>query len=324
MNEVNKKIITLIQEGKTLNQISQSLNISHKQIYMRLRSIKDQGFKYDREYFYDGNIRYSPSNLEDNTNNISLITKSSDQQISIMLISDTHLGSIYDRVDLLDKVYNYCIQNNIHTIIHAGDIVDGITLGLEKKHSSFDEQIEYALEKYPFDPSILNFICLGNHDMDHFQNNNQNLTTLFYNYRHDLISLGYSVGSINIKNEKIFVRHIINGYKPDKIPNGNLILLGHSHKASICYNGNLSIHIPALCDIKSADRFESPGATLMTISFENGFFKTGFFKQFIINNSFNTVNEFRCDILPNRTIRKDGQVLFEMNKYGQYIKQRKK
>ena len=325
MNETNKQLITLIQEGKTLNQIANNLKLSHKQIYMRLRNLRLQGFDYIREYFYDGNIRYSPINLNDNTNKeISLITKSTDQQITIMLISDIHLGSIYDRIDLLNKVYDYCLQNNIHIIINAGDIVDGINIRLKKRHTSFDEQIDYALKNYPFDPSILNFICLGNHDMDYYQNNNQDITNLLYNYRHDLISLGYSVGSINIKNEKLFVKHHISGYKPDKIPNGNLILLGHSHKASICYNGNLSIHIPTLCDIKSIDRLESPGATLMTISFENGFFKTGFFQQFIIDNSFHTVNEFRCDILPNRTIKRDNQILFEMNKYGQYIKQKKK
>ena len=92
MNETNKQLITLIQEGKTLNQIANNLKLSHKQIYMRLRNLRLQGFDYIREYFYDGNIRYSPINLNDNTNKeISLITKSTDQQITIMLISDIHL-----------------------------------------------------------------------------------------------------------------------------------------------------------------------------------------------------------------------------------------
>lgn len=321
MTEIKTQLLELIAKEKTINEISQQLKLSHKQIYALLRTLKLHGIEFQREYFYDGNIKYIPQNKRVNTDRtgIDLITKNIDQQISIMLISDLHFGSKYDRIDLVFKIYDYCIKNNIHIIINAGDLIDGVNIGEEKKLKTFNEQIDFVIKNYPFDKNIINFVCLGNHDIDSFRSNNQDISSLLYNYRHDLVPLGYGLGNINIKNETIYVKHLISDYTTSFIPSESLILLGHSHKASLACNGNLYVHIPTLSDINN-ERCGFPGALLMTITFKNGYFKTGRFEQLIIDKNIFTVNEYTCELLTNRTFKRKNQTILEENDFGIYIK----
>ena len=321
MTDINKKLIELINQNKTLNEISTILHLTNRQIYIRLKNLRIQGFEFNRSYFYDGNIKYSQIfNPKDKNTNISLITPNTNQSITIMLISDIHLGSDFERLDLLFKIYNYCIQNNIHIIINCGDLIDGITIGQEKKKlNTFEEQINYLLKKYPFDKNIINFICLGNHDFDALQNNGQDLNEILYNLRHDLISVGYGLGSINIKNEQIYLKHLIPGFKTEKTPSGSLVLLGHNHKATITTNQNFLIHIPSLSDIIIDNFSSSPGATLMTIEFDKGYFKTIYLEQLFIKDKIYVINQLKSDLLPNRKITRSSKIYYEQNQEGIYI-----
>ena len=118
----------------------------------------------------------------------------------MVLISDLHLGSLYDCIDLLKEIYDFCLKNNIHIIINAGDLIDGF-MGLPEKRVYGEEQIEYLLKNYPFDPSILNFITLGNHDEDYFLKTHQDISKILKSKRHDLVCLGYGLGKLKIKRD---------------------------------------------------------------------------------------------------------------------------
>ena len=320
MTDINKKLLELIMHEKSINEIANILHLSHKQIYARLKNFKIHGFDFNRLYFYDGNIVYKQIfNGNDKNNDISLITKNTDQDITMMLISDIHLGSKYERLDLLYKIYDYCIKKDIHIIINAGDLIDGITIGNDKMINTFEEQINYLIKKYPFDKNIINFICLGNHDFDSFQSSGQDLSTTLYNFRHDLVSLGYGFGCINIKNEQIYLRHLIPGLKVEKAPSGSLVLHGHSHKATFTINQNCLIHIPTLSNLFIDNNISSPGAMVMTLSFDRGYYKTIYLEQLVVNDNIYTVNQFKSDLLPNRKLSKNGKVYYELHSDGTYI-----
>ena len=68
----------------------------------------------------------------------------------------------------MDRIYNYCISNNIHIIFFGGDLVDG-TFGKNTRIDNIDEQLAYIMKKYPFDKSIINFGVLGDHDYSIFE-----------------------------------------------------------------------------------------------------------------------------------------------------------
>ena len=52
MTEINQRLLKLITEDKTLNEISNELNLSNKQIMNRLRTIENNGYNLNRNYYY--------------------------------------------------------------------------------------------------------------------------------------------------------------------------------------------------------------------------------------------------------------------------------
>ena len=127
--------------------------------------------------------------LKKNSKKISvdIITKEQDNKFTALVISDIHLGGGFERLDLLDKIYDYCVKNGIHIIINCGDLIDGTFSLTEKKISSTLEQVDYLLKKYPFDKSILNFALLGDHDYSVLHETGQDLMITLSSYRQDIV-----------------------------------------------------------------------------------------------------------------------------------------
>ena len=50
MTENQELLLKLIKEGRTCNDISKELNISNKQLYNRLLTLKNNGIMLERKY----------------------------------------------------------------------------------------------------------------------------------------------------------------------------------------------------------------------------------------------------------------------------------
>lgn len=85
------------------------------------------------------------------------------------VVSDTHLGSTSDRLDLMERMYDLFDSEGIKTVYHAGDLTDGFTVyaGHENhvKTWGVDNQAVYAIQKYPFRKNIRTRFITGNHDL---------------------------------------------------------------------------------------------------------------------------------------------------------------
>lgn len=299
MSDLTLELIKLISQGKTVNEISKKLQLSNRQIYNMLTLIKNKGFDFERKYYYNGDIIYVPKKKVNQVQNegISIITEPSDKTFRAILISDLHMGSRYERLDLLNKIYDYCIKENIHIIINGGDVIDGMIGNKNKKHDNIIQQVDYAFRNYPFDKSILNFTVLGNHDIDSLHKVGQDFAEVLKNYRHDIVPLGYEEGQINIKNSKIFVQHPLFIEKVNRVPKKEcLILKGHYHKMKLnTYSNKIVINIPSLSDIKFSDNEFLPGAIEMELKFNNGFITLGNFKHMLIDKKIHIINEIQLN-----------------------------
>ena len=222
MNDTTMKLLNLINEGKTVNEISEILKLSNKAIFCRLNMLRNAGYNFKRLYYSDGNIVYSNGAdmawYNERSNGTNLITKGN--EIDAIVISDIHFGSDYEIEGIMDRIYNYCINNNIHIIFFGGDLVDG-TFGKNTKIDNIDEQLAYIMKKYPFDKSIINFGVLGDHDYSIFEANSRDISLLFSNYRHDIVPLGYYIGKLNIGNDILTFYH---GNKVNYTKNYDIII----------------------------------------------------------------------------------------------------
>lgn len=300
MTEMNFKLISLIEKGKTINEIKNELGLSDKQILKRLHSIKMDGINYLRNYYYNGEV-----NLELNKSigvqpKITSLKLNKEDSFRFVAISDLHIGSSEERIDLLNLIYDYCIKNNIHIIVNAGDLVEGANNFSNVEKNIYLSQIERLLKKHPYDKNILNFICLGNHDVDSLRKDGINLSKILINNRFDLIPIGFGKGILKVKDDILYVVHPMAGVDI-KIDTPNLVLRGHSHKLKTVYEDNhFTFYVPSLSNIKQIGSPDIPCFLDFNIVFSNGLFKKGYVATMIIKEKIYKFNETQLDFDYNK------------------------
>ena len=299
MTDLTKQLISLIYEGKTINEISEKMGLTNKQLFNIISTIGNKGFEFNRKYYYNGDIIYKPkqSFFIAEKEGIDIITSPTEQKFEALVISDLHIGSIKERLDLLNEIYNYCTREGIHIIINCGDVIDGMYGPYEKFHDNINDQIDYAVKNFPFDKNILNFVTLGDHDYDAMKRYGQNFAKVLQSYRHDIVSLGYGIGQINIKNDNIFVRHPSDKFDELKLKQMNkfLSLDGHSHRMGLnTTNSGTTVNIPALSNMLYDSKQMIPSAVKMTLEFKNGFINKGTFVHILFDKQIYEINEMEC------------------------------
>lgn len=90
-------------------------------------------------------------------------------QGEIGVISDTHLCSDAERLDLVNLAYDKFAERGIKVVLHVGDLMDG--LDVYKGHNQFvkvygaQAQAAYAIKNYPKRDGITTYAISGNHDL---------------------------------------------------------------------------------------------------------------------------------------------------------------
>ena len=292
-----KVLIDLINKNVSNADICKQLNITFSELTSRLLAIKNLGVSYQRKYYSNGMIQYVPisriSCLKNNAKQSqeeTIITDKFENEIRIVASSDFHYGNSGCRQDLIEKAFNYCVQNGIHIIMCGGDLLDGVFSKGTQIISDPYEQVKYFLENYPHDDSILTFSVGGDHDLSILNSSCLDLSLITSNYRPDVIIPGYNNSIINIKNDMIHLyHHTENGVKFTR--DAGITLHGHSHNYSIrtSYNGkSLDICVPSLSNILQP----VPTILDMAIKFKNGFISEVCVKQIMLENKPIVLGEF--------------------------------
>ena len=301
---MEKAIFDLLTQGYTFDSIQSKLSLTREDMAFFLKSINNkihQNYNHIK-YYENGKRRYSFKEL----NESSVITELNADYYKTVVISDTHFGSTDENPRYLDIVYNYCIQNDIHNIYHLGDVVDGTSGYQDNKKLKPLEQIEHVINDYPFDKSILNFILLGNHDMD-LIGYSENVHDAIIKNRKDMVCLGYGTNELFLKNDSIILKHTLLIDKTITNYNNKIILRGHSHRMK-CVNdlNNCLIYAPSLSDLQFVED-TIPGFLVVEFSFFNGYINKCIVNHYgIIDNKLINMNVDRV-ILRSHTRPEDVQ-----------------
>lgn len=300
MTDTNLKVLELIKQNKSLKEISSILNLSEKQLFIRIKQLINYGYNMEANYHYDADISY---------NIIKGISQKIDKPISIempskintfkcLVISDLHIGERNSDIKLIDAVYNYAAQKGINIIINCGDIIEGDYTSVKTTIDDFHGQIEYFLKKHPYDKNINNFILFGNHDRHSLTSDGFDLATCIKNSRYDMIPVGYGNGNIKVKNDNILLYHKLHeGFKP-KIEQGNKLLLsGHGHMMKTKVRDILWLGVPTL-SYKSNDQTKRilPGFIELDISLEHDKFEYIEAKHLVLAPDIIEMSETRCRV----------------------------
>jgi predicted phosphodiesterase len=186
--------------------------------------------------------------------------------IKFGFVTDNHLGSKYERLDVLNRAYEHFQEVGIKTVFNAGNIIDG-----EARFNKFDihthgmqGQVDYFIRKYPRVEGITTHYITGDdHEGWYTQREGVNIGKFMQMQaneagRNDLIYLGHMEHDVIIKkphgNCVIRVQHPGGGssyaisYTSQKIVESfssgekpHVLLIGHYHKSA--YNYIRGIHV---------------------------------------------------------------------------------
>jgi hypothetical protein len=169
---------------------------------------------------------------------------------------DTHIGSLYQRVDALKLFYERCAAEGIEQVLSVGDVVDGwhVYRGhefeLHPNGRSWPEQRDMFAEVVPRIKGLTTAFITGNHDASYKKQIGMIVGDELQRIRPDWKFIGADVGEVVLKADsglkfKILLVHpgdrgnaYAVSYRLQKfieaIPGGqkpNMIVLGHYHKA---------------------------------------------------------------------------------------------
>ena len=239
--ELCTKIKYLVGKHKTLSEICTILNLKDYEVVGLVDFMRQDGELID---FVNGEIvrLKKPPKVDDVYKVDSFST-----HIPLLLISDTHLCSKYDRLDILRYLYEKAQDRGVRHILHSGDFTDGKSNRpehiYELREVSYEGQVDYCVEKYPkFDGRT--YVISGNHDDWWYKSTGSEVVKAIANRRDDIVYLGSDVADLNIGKLRIRLFHGKGGlayaksYKVqkylDSIPldeRPNILQTGHIHQS---------------------------------------------------------------------------------------------
>ena len=239
------------KKGTSVDSISEKLGVQPYEIYGVVELLKQQGYLVD---IVDG-IVYKlnkPKKIEE------VYTLPNDSEhLKLLLISDTHLCSKFDRIDILKYLYDEADKKGVKHILHSGDFTDGRSNRpehvYELKEHSYEGQVDYCVEKYPrFEGQT--YVISGNHDDWWYKSAGSEIVRSISKQRDDIIYLGPDVADMKIGKLKIRLFHGKGGgayarsYKAqkylDSIPieeRPHILQLGHIHQSFYMKQDNTHI-----------------------------------------------------------------------------------
>ena len=202
--ELIDKLKYLINKKKSLEEICTLLELKDYEVIGIVELLKEKGELYD--YVNGQLIKLKKPVKSDEVysipNNLG--------HLRLLLLSDTHLGSKYDRVDILRYLYAKAEDTNTSYVLHSGDLTEGLSGRpqqlYEIREASYTGQRDYAIEKYP-ESSVPTYLISGNHDLWWIKQCGADIVRDICNHRDNMHYLGSDCEDMKIGKLKIRLFH---------------------------------------------------------------------------------------------------------------------
>lgn len=243
-------VLSLYEQGLSLSEIQEKLELSVTEFSHILKAIKDAGYNTTKSYSSDGQIHVKLNKTLEFKQGNSIRINVKDRILRAIFISDPHIGSEFERPDLLKRVVNdYAKSHDIHIIFNGGDMIENVYPDSHRKlkNPTVESQTKKAIKVHPYNKDIIYFNLYGNHDYKSVLEQGFDIARYIEERRYDMVSLGYGKCLINMKDDFIAIVHDLKkSNKPTYPQNTSLVFRGHSHKSK--NRENKIIYISSLSD----------------------------------------------------------------------------
>lgn len=186
-----------------VKQIMKELDLEEYEVYGMIEVLKREGYLFD---VVDGKvIKVKPVK----ENGIYQIPSNLDH-MKFLMISDTHLASKYDRLDILRYLYAEAEDKGVNYILHSGDLTEGRSNRDDQiyslRESSYTGQRDYVVDKYP-ESNIPTYVVAGNHDLWWVKRCGADIVKDICDRRDDLHYLGSDCEDLKIGKLRLRLYH---------------------------------------------------------------------------------------------------------------------
>jgi len=260
-------INALRSKAQTISSLSERFKLSKVAVRDILKDIKLLGYmlvKHGDKYSISKELPVKPVNQVDKEH---AFISDKDNSFTFGFLGDTHLGSKYERLDVLNTMYDVFEIEGVTRVYHQGNWVDGeCRLNKHDIHThGIDGQLKYCVDNYPKRKGITTYAITGD-DHEGWWAHDQGIDVgsrledlMYKEGREDWVCTGYMeafIPLINVNSRKkqfLLSMHPGGGsayamsYKPQKIVESfsggekpAVLLIGHYHKLS--YNLIRGVH----------------------------------------------------------------------------------
>lgn len=243
---------------RTIVDLADLFDVAPKQIQAAINELKVKNSIIDN--FTDGGIQMAKDMMPIEEPHKIDMSKHKETEISFGFVADSHIGSKYERNDVLEALYDRFAEYGIDTVYHGGNWIDGEARF--NKHDIYvhgiEAQVENFIKKYPQRKGMKTYIISGDdHEGWYVQREHINIGQKMEDEakragRDDLIDLGYMERDIELKQpngsailrvihagggssyatsytSQKYVESLQGGEKP------HIVLVGHYHKFDYSY-----------------------------------------------------------------------------------------
>ena len=196
---------TLAQEC-ILEDLCRSYNISREDMFVLIHELKKRGnniVTLNTSASHDGDDLKTQVTLirnfghEELINDLSYNIIDNEENIKVMLISDTRFGSIYQQTTILNDMYLKAKEMGVKYVFLTGDVVEGIYRGAKSIYNTtlhkdgYDDQADYVAACFPRIQGITTYFVTGEHDLSFLKGTDKvDIGKLIASKRDDMIYLG--------------------------------------------------------------------------------------------------------------------------------------
>ena len=197
--QIKDKLLKELKKAKTLDELLRKTpdDVDADRIINVISSLENEGYVIDKignKYVLRTSYTLEHQNRFD-------VHWNGDKIIRFGIVSDPHLTSKYQQLTHLNTMYDIFVAEGIDTVYNPGDILEGEYHSRKGhvyeifKHGA-DEQVDYAIEKYPKRKGVTTYFITGNHDHTHLKNAGYDIGRAIARERDDMVYLGMNNASI--------------------------------------------------------------------------------------------------------------------------------
>jgi predicted phosphodiesterase len=201
------KILRHLRQAHTVEELADLLDCSPARARAELALLSESGYVLQESAgrFW---VDFNPAPAE---TKVEIPAPENGQAVRFGFVSDTHIGSTRQQITYLCEDYKRFADAGITTVLHLGDVLAGV--GVYRGQSSdlflhrYDDQIEYALERYPKIDGITTIAIGGNHDLAGLRSNGTDPLKRIAKERPDIRYLGPYSAWLTLGALRIYLLH---------------------------------------------------------------------------------------------------------------------